>query len=99
MKSLPPILILAAVFSASLVAADADRQFTTIEQSWGGFDPRALPIEAETVKETISDGLVLRTVRYTSETVGGFKVCVMAYYGFPEGKTKLPAVMHVHGGG
>lgn len=80
-------------------AADSTVSFATPEDLWAGYDPRALPIEGETAKEEVLDGVVLRTVYYTSEVTDGFKVRVVAYYGFPVGGTNLPAVMHLHGGG
>lgn len=51
------------------------------------------------VKETIVDGLVLRTIKYTSEINAGFKVRIIAYYGFPIGGKNLPAILHLHGAG
>jgi len=72
---------------------------TSVDALWQGYDPRALPIEAEVKSESSGDGIVWRTVYYTSEVVDGFKVRIAAYYGFPAGGRNLPAVMHVHGGG
>jgi dienelactone hydrolase len=80
-------------------AAAATPSFATPEQLWAGYDPRALPIEGEVAKEEVVDGVVLRTIYYTSEVTDGFKVRVVAYYGFPVGGKNLPAVMHLHGGG
>jgi hypothetical protein len=74
-------------------------QYPTVDALWAGYDPRALPVEAEVVKETVADGLVLRTIKYTSEITAGFKVRIIAYYGFPVGGRNLPAIMHLHGGG
>src|SRR5258706_13682138 len=90
---------LAVALSAVLGAAEPTKEFHTVEELWSGFDPRALSLAAKVVKETASDGLVLRTVLYTSEISEGFTVRVIAYYGYPAGQTKLPAIMHVHGGG
>lgn len=39
-------------------------------QMWAGFDPRAEPLETETLKEWEEDGVVLRIVRFR---VGVFK--------------------------
>jgi dienelactone hydrolase len=79
--------------------ATATPSFATPEQLWAEYDPRALPIEGEVAKEEVVDGVVLRTIYYTSEVTDGFKVRVVAYYGFPVGGKNLPAVMHLHGGG
>lgn len=95
------LLACAGLFLAggTVFAAAATPSFATPEELWAGYDPRALPIEGEVAKEEIVDGIVLRTVYYTSEVTDSFKVRVVAYYGFPVGGNKLPAIMHLHGGG
>ena len=80
-------------------AAGPMPQYPTIDALWGGYDPRALPVEAEVAKEEIVDGVVLRTVYYMSEVTDGFKVRIIADYGFPVCGKNLPAVMQLHGGG
>ncbi len=85
--------------AARLPAAEPAALYPTVEALWAGYDPRELPIEAEIVKETVADGLVVRTIKYTSEISDGFKVRVVAYYGFPTGGRSLPAILHLHGGG
>ena len=42
----------------------------TFEELWAGFDPRAEPLEVETLKGWEEDGVVLRVVRYR---IGVFK--------------------------
>jgi dienelactone hydrolase len=67
---------------------------------WSDFDPRRDPIEAEVIREWKEDGAVLRHVRYFIGSFKGKAARMAAVYGFPEGtKEKLPAVMHIHGGG
>jgi dienelactone hydrolase len=80
-------------------ATEPDQPLSTVAALWEGYDPRALPLEAEVVRETIVDGLVLRTIKYTSEVSAGFKVRIIAYYGFPVGGKNLPAILHLHGAG
>lgn len=87
------------VATCNLSAAEATSAITTVDELWAGYDPRAVPLDIKVLKETVADGLVLRTVQYTSETTEGFTVRMLAYYGFPKGAKKLPAVLHIHGGG
>ncbi len=71
----------------------------SVDELWKDFDPRALPLETEVARERTIERLTIRTVYYTSEVSSGHKVRVVAYYGFPSAKAKLPAVLHIHGGG
>ena len=70
-----------------------------VAQLWGGYDPRAEPLDAEVVREWREDGIVLRYVRYTIGTFKGQPTRMAAFYGFPEGERRLPALLHMHGGG
>jgi dienelactone hydrolase len=98
MRSLTRLSLFLA-FVLPVFAVEATPPYSTVETLWAGYNPRALPVEAEVLKETVEDGLVLRTVKYTSEISDGFKVRIVAYYGFPAGGKNLPAIMHLHGGG
>ncbi|MFN7565038.1 MAG: alpha/beta hydrolase family protein [Prosthecobacter sp.] len=72
----------------------------SVEELWADFDPRRDPIETEVIREWKEDGMVLRHVRYFIGSFKGKPARMAAVYGFPEGtKEKLPAVMHIHGGG
>ncbi|MCP5560952.1 MAG: acetylxylan esterase [Verrucomicrobiaceae bacterium] len=72
----------------------------TVAELWADFDPRQDPLEVEVVREWKEDGGVYRYVRYLIGTFKGKPARMAAFYGFPEGaKGKLPAVMHMHGGG
>ncbi len=90
--------------AALLLAAPAVFGAADVPQSvaelWSDFDPRKDPLETEVVREWKSDGMVLRYVRFLIGTFKGKPARMAAIYGFPEGaKEKLPAVMHIHGGG
>ena len=91
-------LSLLAVFAlTSLCAAQVPK---TVKELWADFDPRKDPLEAEVISEWKADGLVLRKVRFLVGAFKGKPARLAAFYGFPEGtKGKLPAVMHIHGGG
>jgi len=71
----------------------------TFEDMWAGYDPRAEPLESETLKEWEEDGVVLRIVRYRIGIFKGQKAKMAAVYGFPKGRTRLPGLVQIHGGG
>lgn len=78
-------------------AADAPR---SIQELWADFDPRRDPLKSELVHEWREEGAILRYVRFYIGTFKGRPAYMAAFYGFPEGvKERLPAVMHIHGGG
>jgi len=70
-----------------------------VDALWEGYDPRKEPLQTEVVRQWREDGMVLRYVVYTIGTFRGEQARMAAFYGFPEGQTRLPAVMHLHGGG
>ncbi len=82
-----------------LLAAD-DSVPQSVRELWADFDPRKDPIETEVIREWKENGGVFRLVRFLIGTFKGKPARMAAIYGFPEGATeKLPAVMHIHGGG
>lgn len=79
-------------------AAEAAPQ--SVADLWAGYDPRREPLETDRIREWKEDGGVFRHVRYRIGTFKGTPARMAAIYGFPEGATeRLPAVMHLHGGG
>jgi dienelactone hydrolase len=62
-------------------------------------DPRREPLEVETLREWEEPGLVLRRVRYRIGTFKGEPARMAAFYGFPKGGSRLPSLVHLHGGG
>jgi hypothetical protein len=80
-----------------LAAEDVPQSVTEL---WADFDPRKDPLDVEVIREWKEDGGVFRHVRYLIGTFKGKPARMAAVYGFPDGaKGKLPAVMHIHGGG
>ena len=71
----------------------------TLEELWAGYDPRAEPLEIETLKEWEDDGVVLRIVRYRIGIFKGRKAMMAAVFGYPKGGTRLPGLVQIHGGG
>ena len=70
-----------------------------VEELYADFDPRREPLETQTVREWRKDGIQYRYVVYTVGTFRGRKARMAAFYGFPEGGERLPALLHLHGGG
>lgn len=96
--------IIAVIASLSFLALQglfaAESIPKSVAELWADFDPRRDPIETEIIREWKEDGMVLRLVRYFIGSFKGKPARMAAVYGFPEGtKEKLPAVMHIHGGG
>ena len=72
----------------------------SVEELWADFDPRRDPLETEVIREWREDGGVFRCVRFLVGTFKGKPARMAAIYGFPEkADGKVPAVMHIHGGG
>jgi len=72
----------------------------SVRELWADFDPREDPLEVEIIREWKEDGGVYRYVRYLIGTFKTKPARMAAIYGFPESaKEKLPAVLHIHGGG
>lgn len=69
------------------------------EEMWQGFDPRAEPLEIETLKEWEQESVVMRIVRYRIGDFKGKRSMMAAVYGFPKEGSNLPALLQVHGGG
>jgi len=71
----------------------------SLDELWKGYDPRAEPLEATVVREWQEDGVTLRYVVFTVGTFKGRRSRIAAFYGFPKAEAKLPALLHLHGGG
>lgn len=81
----------------------SERPPQTFEAMWAGFDPRAEPLEVETLKEWEEDGVVLRVVRFRIGVFKGKTARLAAIYGFPKNQAgdgkELPGLVQIHGGG
>lgn len=84
-------------FPAGGAAAEVSQ---SVRELWADFDPRKDPLQTEVIRQWKSAGLVLRHVRFLIGSFKGKPARMAAIYGFPEDvKGRLPAVMHIHGGG
>lgn len=103
----PTLTLLTALLLAPLAALAAEtlpplvsgKVPTNLDELWAGFDPRKEPLETEVHKEWEQDGVVCRIVRYQVGVFKGAPAKVEAFYAFPKGRTKLPALVEMHGGG
>lgn len=75
----------------------------TFDELWAGYDPRAEPLEIETLHSWEEDQVVLRIVRFRIGVFKGQKARLAAVYGFPknasESRLRLPGLVQIHGGG
>lgn len=71
----------------------------TFEDLWAGYDPRAEPLEIETLKEWEEDGVLLRIVRYRIGIFKGQRAMMAGVYGYPNTGRNLPGLVQIHGGG
>jgi hypothetical protein len=76
---------------------------TNFVEMWAGFDPRAEPLDVETLKEWEQDDVVFRIVRFRIGIFKGKKATLAAIYGFPKHVIgtgeRLPGLVQIHGGG
>ena len=79
----------------------ADEVVDSIDSLWKGFDPRALPLEVEVFREWDEEDIHLQSLYFTGEEFEGEKTRIFGFLGRPKmaGRDKLPAVLHIHGGG
>ena len=89
----------AALLLAPLAAMQAADIPQSVSELWADFDPRKDPLETEILKAWEQDGVVCRLVRYQVGVFKGAPARVAAFYAFPKGGTKLPALLEMHGGG
>ena len=91
--------VLAVLIPTMAFAADASKAPGTVEQLWADFDPRLDELDVHVVREWESEGIVYRYVTYRIGTFKDKPARMAAFFGFPKGATKLPGLIHLHGGG
>ena len=73
------------------------------QEMWTGFDPRAEPLETETIHQWEEEGVILQIVRFRIGIFKKQRAILTAVYGYPKSaKTngeKLPGLVQIHGGG
>jgi hypothetical protein len=72
----------------------------SVEQLWADFDPRKDPLEIEVIRQwTETESRTFKHVRFLIGHFRGVPAYLAAIYGYPVGRSKIPGVMHIHGGG
>ena len=66
---------------------------------WEDYDPRKEPLEEEILKSWQEEGVNYKEVYFNGEEFDGQYVRIYGIYAAPSGATKLPALLHIHGGG
>ncbi len=90
------ILLMVSFSTTGMIAAET---IDTPQKVWADFDPRREPLEVETLKQWTEDGVRYHEFFFRGEVYQGQPVRVYATYAAPEGVTKLPGILHIHGGG
>jgi hypothetical protein len=80
-------------------AAAARKAPRTVEALWADFDLRQEPLDAKVVHQWEEAGAVFQYVTFHVGTFKGAKARMAAFYAFPKDGKKLPALLHLHGGG
>lgn len=92
--------IAAAFFIAATLSSNVEAEVPqTVEALWSDFDPRQDPLDVQIVREWSEGEITFRYVTYHIGTFKGKAARMAAFYAFPKGARKLPALLHIHGGG
>ncbi len=81
------------------IRAEEPKAPATVKQLFSDFDPRKAPLDAKVVREWEKDGIVYRAVTFHIGTLKDKPARMAAFYAFPKGAKKIPALLHIHGGG
>ena len=72
----------------------------SVEELWADYDPRAEPLKTTLIREWVVQDVVIRYVIYDIGTFKATPARMAAFYVFPQETVgKLPALLHMHGGG
>lgn len=100
MKPALPLLALLLTWHCTLAADPAPAIPQTVTELWADFaELDKAPLDIEVLKEWEQDDVVCRIIRYQIGVFKGAPARVAAFYAFPKGGTKLPALLELHGGG
>jgi pimeloyl-ACP methyl ester carboxylesterase len=98
-------ITLSLLLAGTSSAADNFPQSAAIPQNitelWSGYEAfdRTTPLAVEVLKTWEQEGVVCRLIRYQVGVFKGAPAKVAAFYAFPKGAQKLPALLQLHGGG
>ncbi len=98
--ALPAVLIAAEPKAPATVKPPATVNVpATVKELFADFDPRKDPLDAKIVRQWEKDGIRYRYVTYRIGTFKETPARMAAFYGVPKTGTKLPGLLHLHGGG
>lgn len=97
MRTLSAIVLLLAAVTGSATARSQTPK--TVKELWADFDPRKDPLDTKLVREWEAGGICFRTVTFHVGTFKEKAARIAGFYAFPKGEKKLPALLHIHGGG
>lgn len=83
----------------TVLFADVPKAPATVKELFADFDPQNDPLDTKVVREWEKDGVVYQYVTFHIGTFKEKPARMAAFYAFPTGAKKLPAVLHLHGGG
>lgn len=73
--------------------------FDTPEKLWRDFNPESPDLETQILKSWREENATFENLRFTAERESGGKVRVFAIRGAPQAGSRLPGILHIHGGG
>ena len=71
----------------------------SVEALFADFDPQKVPLDPKLLREWEQDDIVFRYVTYHIGALKDKPARMAGFFGFPKGAKKLPALLHLHGGG
>lgn len=90
----------ALVLSGGIEASAAEPKAPdTVAALFADFDPRREALETHSVRTWEKEGIVYRTVTFHIGNFKGQPARMAAFFAHPRGATKLPGLLHLHGGG
>ena len=99
MRHLASVILLLAVLP---LGSGADTEYPycrTIQETWAGVDVESEPLDIEVLKKWTEGNANYTEMYFTGLAHQGEKVRIYAIYSAPIGGKRLPAVLHIHGGG
>ena len=66
---------------------------TNLDELWENCDPRKDPLETQVVREWLEGNITFSSVVFTIRTFKGTNSRLSAFYAFPKGAAKLPAIL------
>ena len=88
-----------AIFLCAASMLSAQQVPTTVSELWEDIDPRVELLDTHLVRKWDEDDIEIRYITYAVGTFKGKVSRVAAFIALPKGRTGLPALVHIHGGG